>query len=218
MPTKEDLLWALTVTQLRKLAKDNKIKLIREGLLWDSPATRKEDIIELLLGSSRITKKKIQEVSKGTVKPKKIVKPSKKDVITTPKKEPSPYTKQSVTEIVASINRWKKVAPKVTGKGKEKKMTLSMTGYLASAYPDITLEHNLGGNRIDAVIKKIGIEAKYRPNQNEINRLYGQVDDYLRYLEHIIVVFLDTNQSMINNFRRKIETGRYASQVTLVSA
>ena len=116
------------------------------------------------------------------------------------------------------MNKWKNVAPKVTGRGKEKKMTISMTSYLASKFPGITQEQNLGGNRIDAVIGKIGIEAKYRPDQNEINRLYGQVDDYLRYLDHIIVVFYDTNQSMINNFRRKIKTGGYDNQITLVSA
>ena len=124
----------------------------------------------------------------------------------------------SVNSIRRSMNNWKNVAPKVTGRGKEKKMTISMTSYLASKFPGIALEQNLGGNRIDAVVGKIGIEAKYRPDQNEINRLYGQVDDYLRYLDHIIVVFYDTNQSMINNFRRKIKTGGYDNQITLVSA
>lgn len=122
-----------------------------------------------------------------------------------------------VSSIRTKINQWKTVSPKVRGKGKERQLTLSMTGYLASSYPNITLEQRLGGNRIDAVIDDIGIEAKHRPNQNEINRLYGQVDDYLRYLNHIVVVFFDTNQSMVNNFSRKINTGNYHTKVTLVT-
>jgi len=122
-----------------------------------------------------------------------------------------------VNSIKKNINRWKNVIPKITGRRKEKQLTLSMTGYLASSYPDIVLEQKLGGNRIDAVVGKIGIEAKYRPNQSEINRLYGQVDDYLRYLDHIIVVFFDTNQSMINNFKRKIKTGGYNNNVTVIN-
>ena len=124
----------------------------------------------------------------------------------------------SISTIRQSINKWKRIAPKATGRGKERQMTLSMTGFLASAFPEITLEQSLGGNRIDAVIEKIGIEAKYRPDQSEINRLYGQVDDYLRFLDHIIVVFFDTNQTEINNFRRKIDTGGYKDKVTLISA
>lgn len=122
-----------------------------------------------------------------------------------------------VNSIIRNINQWKNVAPKITGRRKEKQLTLSMTGYLARDYPDIVLEQKFGGNRIDAVVGKIGIEAKYRPNQSEINRLYGQVDDYLRYLDHIIVVFFDTNQSMINNFERKIKTGGYHKQVTVIN-
>jgi hypothetical protein len=95
-------------------------------------------------------------------------------------------------------------------------MSLSMTGYLLSKYPRLEQEKRFESTKIDAVIGKIGIEAKYAPDQNEINRLYGQIDDYLRYLEHILVVFYGTDQTMINNFRRKIETGGYSKKVTLV--
>ena len=123
----------------------------------------------------------------------------------------------SIKTITQSINKWRRMAPKVTGRRREKLMTLSMTGFLSSTFQNIVLEQNLGGNRIDAVIGKIGIEAKYRPDQNEINRLYGQVDDYLRFMDHIIVVFFDTNQAEINNFRRKITSGGYRDKVTLIS-
>lgn len=59
MPTKEDLLNSLTVKQLKELARENKISLVLEGWLWESKATNKDEIIEVLLDSSKITKKKI---------------------------------------------------------------------------------------------------------------------------------------------------------------
>jgi hypothetical protein len=138
---------------------------------------------------------------------------SVKEVQVTPIDE----TNLFVSSIKNKINHWKNVSPKIRGKGKERQLTLSMTGYLSSSYPNITLEQRLGSNRIDAVIDNIGIEAKYRPNQNEINRLYGQVDDYLRYLSHIVVVFSDTNQTMINNFNKKLRTGNYHNKVTVIA-
>lgn len=122
----------------------------------------------------------------------------------------------SVNSIIKEIRKWKKFAPKVTGKGKEKKMTLAMTGYLSSSFTNIILEQKLGKSKVDAVIGKVGIEAKYRPDQNEINRLFGQVDDYIQYLDHLVVVFFDTNQSVINNFNRKIKRGRYDKKVTII--
>ena len=61
-----------------------------------------------------------------------------------------------------------------------------------------------------------GIEAKYRPNQNEIDRLFGQIDDHLRYLETVIVVFYDSDQSMINDLERKLKTAGYSKNVRIV--
>jgi hypothetical protein len=167
----------------------------------------------------QVKSRSLQE-TKTKVKRKRLEKEEIKEKITVVCEIPRKVVDEievSVKSIKRNINRWKKNAPRVTGRGKEMKMTLSMTGFLSSAFPNILLEQRLSGNRIDAVIDKIGIEAKYRPNQNDINRLYGQVDDYLRYLEHIIVVFFDTNQAQINNFRRKITSGGYIKKITLMS-
>lgn len=95
-------------------------------------------------------------------------------------------------------------------------MSLSMTRYLQGDYPQPEQQKRFEGTRIDAAIGKSGIEAKYQADQNEINRLHGQIDNYLRYLEHIIEVFYETNQSMINNPRRKTETGGDSRKVTTV--
>lgn len=65
MPTKEDLLSELTVKQLRQLAKKDRVKLVEENLFWGTvPVSTKDDIIEVLSESSRITKKKIQALAK----------------------------------------------------------------------------------------------------------------------------------------------------------
>ena len=61
-----------------------------------------------------------------------------------------------------------------------------------------------------------GIEAKYRPDQNEINRLYGQIDDYLQFLDNIIVVFFDSDSSRVNVFEKKLKRGGYLKQVFIV--
>lgn len=158
-----------------------------------------------------ITKKvSVKRVKKKRVEKEEII---KREIMIEAVKE----AEITVGSIKREINKWKNVAPKVSGKGKEKKMTLSMTGYLSGKFPEISLEEKLGRSRIDATIGKIGIEAKYRPDQNEINRLFGQVDSYLRYLDHIIVVFFDTKQAIINEFMRKIRTGGYNKNVTIMS-
>lgn len=77
LPTIEDLLYTLNVSQLRQLAKDNRIKLLKKRrFLRSNEVTRKDDIIEVLLDSGKITKKKIEAVripskaKKETRKPK----------------------------------------------------------------------------------------------------------------------------------------------------
>ena len=68
MLTKEDLLNKLTVKQLKQLAKENKVDLVSEGFLWDSAASTKEEIIEVLTNSNKITKEKILSLSQATEK------------------------------------------------------------------------------------------------------------------------------------------------------
>jgi 5-methylcytosine-specific restriction endonuclease McrA len=66
MPSKRELLSALNVTALRKLAKENKVSLVTEDWLGgEQKATRKEDILDVLSKSSKVTKKKI-EAKMGT--------------------------------------------------------------------------------------------------------------------------------------------------------
>jgi hypothetical protein len=71
MSSKEDLLYALSVKKLRELAKENRVLLITKSIFWgDSPATLKEDIIEILLKSRKVSKKKVENKIFGTSKKK----------------------------------------------------------------------------------------------------------------------------------------------------
>ncbi len=124
-------------------------------------------------------------------------------------------TLQSVTK---EVKKFKRSAPKIRGRQKEKLYTTALTGYLSHAFPSIDMEQPIGrGCRIDALIEHIGIEAKYRPDQNEINRLYGQIDTYLQFLESIIVVFFDTSSDAVNNFKKKLKRGGYSTQVEIIN-
>lgn len=231
MPTKEDLLRSLKVKELRQLAKENRVSLVKEGWFGSSRATNKDDIIEILLESSRITKKKISAILEPP-KPKRARKKiSKKEVkveeehikekITTERE----ITRKIVTAreitlemVLDEINEFKKRAPKIRGKQKERLYTTTLTGFLSHTFPSIEMEQTLGkGTRIDARVGKVGIEAKYRPDQNEINRLYGQIDTYLQLLNDIVVVFFDTDSSTVNDFKNKLKRGGYTEKVKVVN-
>jgi len=232
LPTKEDLLWDLKVKELRKLAKENRVPLVKRGWLGDTRATTKEDIIEILLESPRITKKKITTILEPSPKPKRAGKKiSKKEVkveeehikekITTERE----ITRKIVTAreitlelVLDEINEFKKRAPKIRGKRKERLYTTALTGFLSHTFPSIEMEQTLGkGTRIDARVGKVGIEAKYRPDQNEINRLYGQIDTYLQLLNDIVVVFFDTDSGTVNDFKKKLKRGGYTEKVKVVN-
>jgi hypothetical protein len=160
---------------------------------------------EVIVKRTRSKRKEVQEETKEKIT---IERETKRTIV---------EEEVSVTQIRRKLNQWKNVVPKITGKGRERQMVRHMTGFLAGAYDDVRTEQKLGRNRVDAVVGKIGIEAKYGANQNAINRLYGQVDDYLRYLDHVIVVFYDTNLGMINDFKRKLKSGNYNKNVTVLA-
>jgi len=134
-------------------------------------------------------------------------------------------TRRKITEeqitlnsVLGEIRSFKRRSTKISGKRKEKLYTTALTGYLSHAFPSIEMEQSLGkGARVDAKVGNIGIEAKYRPDQNEINRLYGQIDTYLQFLDSVIVVFFDTSSGIVNDFEKKLKRGGYAKQVEVVN-
>ena len=65
MSRKRYLLKALTVAQLRQLAKENNIKLTKKGVFGNSPVTTKDDIITILENNPKITIAKINAFISG---------------------------------------------------------------------------------------------------------------------------------------------------------
>jgi len=178
MPTKEELLRALTVKQLRQLAKQNKIRLVKEGLFWDTHASTKDEIIEILLESPKITKKKIEALMKRS--------PTKR----IPKKEAKPKRvklKSETPKVKQVLRRIKQFKPYRRAK-KERELEAMLVSHLGAYYKNIRTQLTYERARIDAQIDKIGIEIKYQPSASDFDRLYGQIDKYLRHLEYVIVV------------------------------
>ncbi len=81
MSTKENLLYELSVRKLRALAKENNVSLVIEGFFGDSKATTKDEIIEVLAKSRKVTKKKIQEKISGKSTAKKMTRPKRRRML-----------------------------------------------------------------------------------------------------------------------------------------
>lgn len=70
---------------------------------------------------------------------------------------------------------------------KEKQLENMLVSYLQAFY-NVRTQLTYERARIDAQIGKIGIEIKYQPSAGDFDRLYGQIDKYLRHLDYIIAV------------------------------
>ena len=95
------------------------------------------------------------------------------------KETKTPELKQIISEI-------KRFAPPKRPK-RERELDNMLVSYL-SAFYDVRTKQTYERARIDAQIGKIGIEIKYEPNASEFDRLYGQVEKYLRHLDYVIAV------------------------------
>jgi len=205
MPSKEDLLYSLTVRELRQLAKANGIPLVTEGLLWNTRATTKEEIVELLLESSKITKRKIHAVMKAP--PNKGRQRVQKEAEAKPK--PS-----EVKQVLIRIKRFK---PFRRAK-KEKELETMLVSNLRAFYPELRTQLTYERARIDAQIERIGIELKFQPNAGDFDRLYGQIDKYLRHLDYVIVVIgYEKSAEDTRFFKKRLKERGWLNRVFVVS-
>lgn len=180
MSSKENLLWSLKVKELRQLAKENRISLVKEGFLWNSSASRKEDIIEILLQSPRITKKKIETIIEPSKKKKA---PAKKSEV----KSKAKVATQKTTELNQVLRKVRKFNPYKKPR-REKGLEAMLVSYLRAFYPDLRTQLTYERARIDAQIGQVGIELKFQPNAGAFDRLYGQIEKYLKNLKFVIIV------------------------------
>ena len=69
MSSKEDLLRQLSLKKLKELAQENRVVLVYEGWLGDKrPATTKDEIIDVLNRSRKVSKKKVENKVFGTTR------------------------------------------------------------------------------------------------------------------------------------------------------
>ena len=99
-------------------------------------------------------------------------------------------TRRKVTEERISVrgllNKIKKFEPPTRPK-REKQLENMLVSYLQAFY-DVRTQLTYERARIDAKIGTIGIEIKYQPNAGEFDRLYGQIEKYLKHLDYVVAV------------------------------
>lgn len=91
-----------------------------------------------------------------------------------------------IPELKRIVSKIKRFAPPKRPKG-ERELDNMLVIYLSAVY-DLRTKLTYERARIDAQIGKIGIEIKYEPSASEFDRLYGQVEKYLRHLDYVIAV------------------------------
>ena len=70
-------------------------------------------------------------------------------------------------------------------------------------FPEIEAQVQYPNSRIDIKIGKFGIEIKNHPDQNEINRLVGQLASYRRFFKHVIVVIFNARDDRAITYLKK---------------
>jgi len=102
---------------------------------------------------------------------------------------------------------------------RERHLEDMLISHLRAFYPDITTQLTYERARIDAKIGNVGIEIKFRPSSSDFDRLYGQLEKYLKYLEHVIVVIgSERSKDATNNFKRRLkERGWLNKKVSIVT-
>ncbi len=120
----------------------------------------------------------------------------------------------NLAEIIGKIKRFSPIRmPK-----KEMELEDMLFSYLQHSYsihPQQTYERAT----IDGRIGNIGIEIKFQPSSSEFDRLYGQVEKYLKYLDEIIVVIgYEKGRENTDYFEKRIkERGWLNSKVHVIS-
>ena len=114
----------------------------------------------------------------------------------------SEKTTREIGEIITTI---KKFAIHRMPKN-ERELDSMLVHYLSAPYPNISTKVAYQNTKIDAQIENVGIEIKYQPSSSEFDRLYGQIDKYLKYLEKIIVVIgYERNRELTETFEKRLK-------------
>ena len=108
----------------------------------------------------------------------------------------------SVRGLVGKISRFEPPRrPK-----REKQLENMLISYLQAFYPNVRTQMTYERARIDAQIGAVGIEIKYQPSAADFDRLYGQVEKYLKYLDYVIIVIgYEKSKEDTRYFKRRLK-------------
>jgi hypothetical protein len=133
-------------------------------------------------------------------------------------KQPRREIREATAESSEILSRIKKFAIHKKPRG-EPDLDSMLVHYLSAFYPEIETQVAYQNARIDAQIGDVGIEIKFQPSASEFDRLYGQIDKYLKSLEKVIVVIgYERTRELTENFEKRMkERGWLNSRVFVVS-
>lgn len=117
-------------------------------------------------------------------------------------------TRRRVTEehisVRGLVNKIKKFEPHVRAK-REKQLENMLVSYLQAFY-SVRTQLTYERARIDAKIGNVGVEIKYQPSAGDFDRLYGQIEKYLKNLDHIIVVIgYEKSKEITKSFQKRLK-------------
>lgn len=140
----------------------------------------------------------VPEVPTKEVEPIIIKEPIETIEESRPETEPEPKTVKTKPKAVDKdaetlkkiIYEIKEFQPKKVF-NKEAEYENTLYARLEVFFPHIEPQYPCANSRIDIKIDKFGIEIKNHPDQNEINRLIGQIRSYRPFFKHIVVVIFN---------------------------
>jgi len=99
-------------------------------------------------------------------------------------------TNKDEEELKKIIQKIKEFQPKKVFV-KEAEYENTLYSWLSAFFSKIDYQYPCANSRIDMKISSFGIEIKNHPDQNEVNRLIGQLRSYKLFFKHIIVVIFN---------------------------
>lgn len=137
------------------------------------------------------------------------------------KKEVKPKrerAKPKAPEVKQVLRRIKRFTPYKRAQ-KEREIETMLVSHLRAYYPDMRTQLTYERARIDAQIDKIGIEIKYQPSAGEFDRLYGQIEKYLKHLHYVIAVIgYEKSKETTQYFKKRLkERGWLNDRVFVIS-
>lgn len=188
---KWDLLEKCTLIQLRKMAKEKGVKVESQGFFRSTIV--KEDYIQCLNDSSKVSKVYIKRILKG--------------------EEPAGASKvrvgkrMSLDSVANTVRREYKIT-KLYDSEREFERDFKNWCRGRFGHENVTTQYSVGRTRIDVVVGGVGIEIKFPKTARALMTLRGQIDTYKKHFGKKLMVVLVTPRcasSIVAEFKRDMK-------------